>query len=149
MLEQLNKELSNKTKDANSEIMNMQRKVERILKPRNESRKNRKLNEERMEPNVNLSTNQTDSKREEGSIQSGAEMNKEEGANSNERKDEMKLRHDRSRKKRFRSMEEIDRVTRELKSDINDDDNDAEEIGVSCYVHRFSYWDQKGIFVLF
>uniref|UniRef100_A0A8D8TT01 E3 ubiquitin-protein ligase APD1-4 middle domain-containing protein n=1 Tax=Cacopsylla melanoneura TaxID=428564 RepID=A0A8D8TT01_9HEMI len=140
MLEQLNKELANKTSEQNDEISKMQKKVEKLLKPsgHNSSRK-----QDNVEPALNanktagaVGTTERESESEkEGkkelseSVDDGG-VDREDETNSNERKDEMKLRHDRSRKKRFRSAEEVGRMTRELHEDMGEEENVAEEVGV-------------------
>ncbi|KAL1462724.1 hypothetical protein WDU94_014537, partial [Cyamophila willieti] len=126
MLEQLNKELANKTSEQNDEISEMQKKVEKLLKPSQNS--SRKRNNAEPGLNSNKTAEEVGTKLDK-SVDGG--VDKEDETNSKERKDEMKLRHDRSRKKRFRSPEEVGRMTRELHEDTGEEENVAEELGVS------------------
>lgn len=132
MLEQLNKELTNKTNAQNVEINKMQKKLERILNSYGQNTK------QGMEPALKRNKTEVD-KQSEGSgrmDEYGKEDNNEADGTHSESGDESKLRHDRSRKKRFRSPEEIDRMTKEM-HDTNEDENVAEEIGVSQGQSRF------------
>lgn len=123
MLEQLNNELSNKTKDQNVEIAKMQKKLEKILKPSSANSKAKLL--------TVPATNGTQTEKEQKDERVDIVKDKAEGVDGDSRNDETKQRYYRSRKKRFRSQEEIDRMTRELHSDKSEDENVAEEIGVS------------------
>lgn len=126
MLEQLNNELSNKTKDQNVEIAKMQKKLEKILKPSSANSKAKLLTV----PATNgTQTEKEQSERKDEHVD--IVKDKAEGVDGDSRNDETKQRYYRSRKKRFRSQEEIDKMTRELHSDKSEDENVAEEIGVS------------------
>lgn len=138
MLEQLNAELNNKTNNPNLELSKMQKKLERILKPA--GNQSAKIKLETVESTVDLSTNRSDSEKsqERKGRDSDAAGDNEKGTNSNERKD-VKEGNGRTRKKRFRSLEEVERTRRELHTDISEDENAAEEVGVPLKVDGVSY----------
>ncbi|KAI5752114.1 hypothetical protein M8J77_013969 [Diaphorina citri] len=134
MLEQLNNELSNKTKDQNVEIAKMQKKLEKILKPSSTNSKAKLLTV----PATNgTQTEKEQSERKDEHVD--IVKDKAEGVDGDSRNDETKQRYYRSRKKRFRSQEEIDKMTRELHSDKSEDENVAEEIGVPLKIDDIAY----------